>query len=84
MTTHKIYVASSWHNEQQPGIVKLLRDNGHDVYDFHDNGFPWEELDVNWTTWEVEQYKEALWHPIAEKHFRLAGPKYSSGMSNTQ
>jgi len=71
MTTHKIYVASSWHNKQQPDIVKLLRDNGHDVYDFHDNGFPWEELDPEWKQWDVRRYRAGLWHPTAEKHFRL-------------
>lgn len=30
----KIYVASSWRNEQQPNVVKSLRLAGHCVYDF--------------------------------------------------
>jgi hypothetical protein len=30
----KIYVASSWRNAEQPEIVGLLRDLGHEVYDF--------------------------------------------------
>jgi|HubBroStandDraft_6_1064221.scaffolds.fasta_scaffold1021818_2 hypothetical protein len=30
----KIYVASSWRNNEQPRIVKRLRELGHDVYDF--------------------------------------------------
>ncbi len=34
MTTHKIYVASSWRNVHYEGVVKALREAGHDVYDF--------------------------------------------------
>lgn len=30
----KIYVASSWHNQDQPQIVRFLRNLGHEVYDF--------------------------------------------------
>ncbi|HEA66241.1 hypothetical protein LCGC14_0777960 [marine sediment metagenome] len=30
----KIYVASSWRNQDQPHIIDLLREHGHKVYDF--------------------------------------------------
>lgn len=30
----RIYVASSWRNPYQPGIVDLLRMHGHKAYDF--------------------------------------------------
>jgi len=30
----KFYVASSWRNKLQPGIVELLRAEGHEVFDF--------------------------------------------------
>jgi len=45
----KIYVASSWRNVLQPGIVHALRRCGHEVYDFrhpklNDDGFRWSEL----------------------------------------
>ena len=30
----KIYLASSWRNERQPQAVQILRDAGHEVYDF--------------------------------------------------
>lgn len=30
----RIYLASSWRNEHQPRILALLRDAGHEVYDF--------------------------------------------------
>lgn len=45
----KIYVASSWRNEdRQQRMVRLLRDDGHDVYDFRnpspgDRGFSWRQ-----------------------------------------
>jgi hypothetical protein len=30
----KIYLASSWRNERQPELVRILREAGHEVYDF--------------------------------------------------
>jgi len=66
----KIYVASSWRNVWQPGVVRFLRNLGHDVYDFKnprpgDTGFSWSEIDQNWKSWSPEQYRTALNHPIA-------------------
>ena len=31
----RIYLATSWRNEHQPRILALLREAGHEVYDFH-------------------------------------------------
>ena len=69
----KIYVASSWRNVLQPGIVHALRRCGHDVYDFRhpkpgDNGFTWKQVgaptdfvsEVNPETWRT-----MLQHPRA-------------------
>jgi hypothetical protein len=43
----KIYVASSWRNDEQPEIVQWLRDIGCDVYDFKNppnrTGFGWHQ-----------------------------------------
>lgn len=45
----RIYVASSWRNEeQQQLVVRVLRDEGHHVYDFRNpapgnNGFSWRQ-----------------------------------------
>lgn len=66
----RIYVASSWRNEQQPEIVRLLRGAGHEVYDFRnprpgDHGFAWSEIDPEWQSWTPEQFRDALDHPIA-------------------
>ncbi len=69
-----IYVASSWRNEQQPEVVKALREAGFAVYDFRhpeegDDGFHWSDIDPDWKDWSPEAFREALNHPIAEKGF---------------
>ena len=70
----KIYVASSWRNAWQPEVVAMLRNLGHEVYDFRNppngsGGFAWSDVDKQWESWTTEQYREALNHPIAEKGF---------------
>lgn len=70
----KIYLASSWRNVVQPGIVVLLRGCGHEVYDFRNPpghpGFSWSEIDHDWQQWTPQQYREALKHPLAVQGFR--------------
>ena len=44
-----IYVASSWRNQYQQRVVSLLRELGHEVYDFRNpspdnHGFSWSEI----------------------------------------
>lgn len=75
MTQRKVYVASSWRNGHQPGVVEALRMCGLDVYDFRhprpgDDGFRWSEIDPAWENWTTRQYAEALKHPIAEAGFK--------------
>lgn len=70
----KIYVASSWRNIAQPGVVAAFRAMGHEVYDFKnptegDKGFHWSEIDDGWKEWDSERYIKALDHPIAQKGF---------------
>jgi hypothetical protein len=70
----KIYVASSWRNLLQPGIVLALRRCGHEVYDFRApeagvSGFSWSEIDPAWQDWTPEAYRDALQHPIAERGY---------------
>jgi hypothetical protein len=72
----KVYVASSWRNEAQPMVVQVLREVGHEVYDFRnpekgDKGFHWSEIDPDWKQWTPEAYRESLYHPVAEKGFRF-------------
>ena len=73
----KIYLASSWRNEEHPVMVEFLRAAGHEVYDFRHphlgvgqpNGFRWSDIDPEWEAWTPEQYREALKHPIAVDGF---------------
>jgi hypothetical protein len=67
-----IYVASSWRNGYQPGVVRALRADGHLVYDFKDaDGFHWTEVDEKWQEWpsEIPKYLEGLNHPCAVRGF---------------
>jgi hypothetical protein len=69
----KIYVASSWRNTFQPGVVAALRKDGHEVYDFMDSeGFHWSEVDPAWKNWpeDVPKYLLGLTHPCAERGFK--------------
>jgi len=73
----KIYVASSWKNLLQPGIVHALKRCGHTVYDFRhpmpgNNGFSWKEVEPKYTGDKVEPeiYDRMLTHPIARASYR--------------
>ncbi len=71
----RIYVASSWRNPHQPGIVADLRVLGHEVYDFRHPpegdhlGFSWSDVDPDWASWTADQYRQALNHSIAVAGF---------------
>lgn len=72
----KIYVASSWRNVLQPGVVQDLRRYGHDVYDFRnpiegDCGFHWSHIDLAWQTWNPSRFRDSLHHAIAERGFAV-------------
>ena len=68
----KVYVASSWRNPHQPGVVYELRKLGYEVYDFCNpkSSFHWSQIDPNWEQWTSEQYREALDHPLAVRGFQ--------------
>lgn len=77
----KIYLASSWKNKQQPQILAMLREMGHEVYDFRnpapgDQGFSWKQCKMDWGE-QIDMYDMALYvrhiatHPVAQKGFRL-------------
>ena len=59
----KVYVASSWRNERQPGVVVALRIAGHNVYDFRhtggvlDGGFRWSWIDLDWQEWDAAHFR---------------------------
>jgi hypothetical protein len=72
----RIYVATSWRNEEQPAVVAALRADGHEVYDFRhpaegDDGFSWREIDPDWQRWDPATYREALETPPARRGFNF-------------
>jgi hypothetical protein len=72
----RVYLASSWRNQDQPFVVEQLRDAGHEVYDFrnpsdHDAGFDWSWIDRGWLHWDTTEFRTALQHPLAEKGYTL-------------
>lgn len=76
MTARRIYVASSWRNSLQPRAVSILRESGHEVYDFRNpqegnKGFAWEAIDPDWKQWTPEEYRRNLSDPIAEEGFKF-------------
>jgi hypothetical protein len=71
----KIYIASSWRNEFQPKIVRQLRKDKHEVYDFRhppngSNRFAWSDIDEKWETWTTDEYIQALNSPVAIRVFK--------------
>lgn len=74
MKPRSIYVASSWRNLYQPGIVAALRSVGFEVYDFRnprpgETGFSWRSIHPEWERWTPAQWREALTHPIAQRGY---------------
>lgn len=70
----RIYVASSWRNPHQQDIVDLLREAGHEVYDFRNpapgnTGFAWSSIDPEWVDWSPEGFRAGLDHPVAQEGF---------------
>lgn len=70
----KIYVASSWRNSTQQGVVGALRGAGFEVYDFKnprpgDKGFGWSSIDPDWKNWSAAQFIPALMEPVAVAGF---------------
>lgn len=76
MSKRRIYLASSWRNEQQPFVLAALRKAGHEVYDFRNpapgnEGFAWKQCANEPHPWSAERTREVLAHPIAEYGFGL-------------
>lgn len=78
----KVYVASSWRNAIQPEVVRLLRVDKHEVYDFREpapgnRGFSWHEIDPSIAPGPADLVISApriarmLDHPAAEEGFQL-------------
>lgn len=75
---HRIYLASSWRNLEQRRVLWLLRDDGHEVYDFRnpapgDGGFGWAKLESgDAASWTLADYRRLVTsHPSAREGFNL-------------
>ena len=71
----RIYIATSWRNPYHPEVVRRLREEGHEVYDFRNPphggaGFHWTDIDPEAPHWSFGQYVEGLRHPLAERQFQ--------------
>ena len=69
----RIYLASSWRNPHQPWLVDLLRQHGHEVYDFRNPpfspGFSWADIGLDLPC-TAEAYRAALYsHARAAQGF---------------
>ena len=69
----KLYVASSWRNPVYPKVIDNLRMAGHECYDFRNppsgTGFGWSQIDPNYKDWSLDQYTNALIHPVGQAGF---------------
>lgn len=70
----RIYLAASWRNEHHYPILLLLRNNGHQVYDFKNpfpgnTGFAWKEIALEKPCTAQNYRKAILEHPIAAQGF---------------
>lgn len=82
--SRRIYLASSWRNPEQPRYVQLLRDAGHEVYDFRNppsgsEGFSWRKVTDSPPPWSAEQTRDVIESPPAQAGLRddFDGMKWS-------
>lgn len=71
----KIYLASSWRNQEYPNVLKALRSAGHQVYDFRstgplESGFAWDEVAKDWLNWTPTEFMKHLKHPASQRGFK--------------
>lgn len=64
----KIFVASSYKNSKQEDFVILLRQYGHEVFDFKaidepGKPFSWLGVDANYRSWTMQDFKQQLISP---------------------
>lgn len=72
----RIYVASSWRNPFQPQIVAMLRELGHEVYDFRNpapgqKGFAWRDCVAGEDAKSIPSYMKAIRSERAMEGYRF-------------
>ena len=66
----KIYTASSWKNKYYDNVVKRLKKEGFDVYDFRSaistegqtQAFDWNQINTYWEQWTRKEFLDVLIH----------------------
>jgi nucleoside 2-deoxyribosyltransferase len=67
----KIYLASSWRNPHYPQVLRQLRDQGHEVYDFRDTGFLWRDISSDFLDKPNTQWPMMMaGSDVARQHFQ--------------
>lgn len=68
----KIYVASSWKNTHYKATCDLLREAGHEILDWQQDGFAWSQVDPDHAMiGEAHKFRDIiLKHPRAIEGFR--------------
>jgi hypothetical protein len=69
-----LYVASNWSNPFYNQLIAKLNRDGHTVLDWRrsgndGNGFAWEKVAPDWSSWTPSQFVSALDDPAAEAAF---------------
>lgn len=69
----KIYLATSWKNIHYDRVLRLLRDQGHAVYDFRAKGFLFSNINPKAHSGEltVREEAEMLDHPTAAAAYEM-------------
>ena len=67
----KVYIASSWRNEEHQQLVALMRAHGFDVYDFRnaETATTWAKMGLP-HLWSTSDFLQCLKHPEAERAFQ--------------
>lgn len=67
----KVYLASSWRNTYYADTLRLVREEGYEVYDFRgaEHTFRWEDTGINPEECTIPEFKEALRHDRAREAF---------------
>jgi hypothetical protein len=58
----KIFIASSWRNEEFEAVANTVRARGHEVHDWKDpeHAFHWRDVNPDWEKWSSGQFISAL------------------------
>ena len=75
----KIYTASSWRNVRYPKVVRRIKNEGFQVYDFQNPwdfgaAFNWYQVDASWTggadmAVSAASFVRGIEHPVAKRGF---------------